>query len=196
VLLPNLSRVCARSAGTPRATGRSASRHRSPSDSRHRSPARAGVCLAGLAASVSLLSDHWRAIEAWAPAPAPDALDAPLLKQARGRPRARACPGPSPVRRLAGGAPPRLCPAPPRLCPEFLARPATCSIGWSAERAPAHHAEPHPRRAATVTGKRGCPGRRRRAGRGDAARAAAAQHVAGAPGVRVGAHQLLAARHV
>lgn len=43
----------------------------------------------GLFASVSLLSDHWAAIEAWEPAPAPDALEEPLLKQARGCPTLR-----------------------------------------------------------------------------------------------------------
>ena len=43
----------------------------------------------GLYASVSLLSNHWAAIEAWEPAPAPDALEEPLLKQARGCPMLR-----------------------------------------------------------------------------------------------------------
>ena len=47
-----------------------------------RSPC-AGFSMVGLLASVSLLSDHWAAIEAWEPAPAPDALEEPLLKQAR-----------------------------------------------------------------------------------------------------------------
>ena len=49
----------------------------------------AGFCMVGLYASVSLLSDHWAAIEAWEPAPAPDALEEPLLKQARGWPLLR-----------------------------------------------------------------------------------------------------------
>ena len=46
--------------------------------------------MVGLYASVSLLSDHWAAIEAWEPAPAPDALEEPLLKQARSLPSVRA----------------------------------------------------------------------------------------------------------